>query len=87
MIKPGELIDVLDMALTLSDRRTYNLLIANAWDKISEDTTHCIVSWSPKFEQVFKLGSLLRRTDLDDEQTEAVFGRIQGEGGTGGAAW
>jgi plasmid replication initiation protein len=42
MIKPGELIDVLDMALTLSDRRTYNLLIANAWDKIGEDTTHCI---------------------------------------------
>ncbi len=34
MIKPGELIDVLDMALTLSDRRIYNLLIANAWDKI-----------------------------------------------------
>ncbi len=42
MIKPGELIDVLDMALTLSDRRTYNLLIANAWDKIGEETTHCI---------------------------------------------
>jgi len=42
MIKPGELIDVLDMALTLSDRRIYNLLIANAWDKIGEDTTHCI---------------------------------------------
>lgn len=42
MIKPGELIDVLDMALTLNDRRIYNLLIANAWDKISDDTTHCI---------------------------------------------
>lgn len=42
MIKPGELIDVLDMALTLSDRRTYNLLIANAWDKISDDAMHCI---------------------------------------------
>jgi plasmid replication initiation protein len=42
MIKPGELIDVLDMALSLNDRRIYNLLIANAWDKISEDKTHCI---------------------------------------------
>ena len=42
MIKPGELIDVLDMALTLSDRRIYNLLIANAWDKIGDDTIHCI---------------------------------------------
>ena len=42
MIKPGELIDVLDMALTLNDRRIYNLLIANAWDKIGDDTTHCV---------------------------------------------
>lgn len=42
MIKPGELIDVLDMALTLSDRRIYNLLIANAWDKIGDEATHCI---------------------------------------------
>ena len=42
MIKPGELIDVLDMALTLNDRRIYNLLIANAWDKIGDEATHCI---------------------------------------------
>src|SRR3954464_15773478 len=31
-------------------------------------------------ETTVKLGSLLRRTDLDDEQTEAVFGGVQGEG-------
>lgn len=42
MIKPGELIDVLDMALTLADRRIYNLLIANAWDRIGQDVMHCI---------------------------------------------
>lgn len=42
MIKPGELIDVLDMALTLADRRIYNLLIANAWDRIGENAMHCI---------------------------------------------
>jgi plasmid replication initiation protein len=42
IIKPGELIDVLDMALTLVDRRIYNLLIANAWDRIGDDITHCI---------------------------------------------
>jgi hypothetical protein len=36
--------------------------------------------WSPEFGQRAKLGSLLRRTDLDDEQTEAVFGGFQGEG-------
>jgi hypothetical protein len=45
------------------------------------------LSWSPEFGQEVKLGSLLRRTDLDDEQTEAVFGGVQGEGGAGGAAW
>jgi plasmid replication initiation protein len=42
MIKPGELIDVLDMALTLADRRIYNLLIDYAWDRIGDDTMHCI---------------------------------------------
>jgi hypothetical protein len=42
MIKPGELIDVLDMTLTLADRRIYNQLIANAWDHIGDDVTHCI---------------------------------------------
>lgn len=42
MIKPGELIDVLDMTLTLADRRAYNLLLANAWDRIGEDVMHCI---------------------------------------------
>jgi short subunit dehydrogenase len=45
-----------------------------------------VLSWSPKFGQVVKLGSLLRKTDLDDEQTETVFGGFQGEGGVGGAA-
>jgi hypothetical protein len=29
---------------------------------------------APKFGQVVKLGSLLRKTDLDDEQTETVSG-------------
>jgi hypothetical protein len=29
---------------------------------------------SPNFGQEVKLGSLLRKTDLDDEQTETVFG-------------
>jgi hypothetical protein len=39
------------------------------------------VRWYRKFGQWLKLGSRLRRTDLDDEQTEAVFGGFQGEGG------
>ena len=31
-------------------------------------------SWSPDFGQEVKLGLLLRRTDLNDGQAEAVFG-------------
>src|ERR1700712_1779396 len=39
-----------------------------------------IVRWSPEFGQRVKLGLLLKRTDRNDEQTEAVFGGFQGEG-------
>lgn len=43
MIKPGELIDVVEISpLTLTDRRVYNLLIANAWDIIEQPITHSI---------------------------------------------
>jgi hypothetical protein len=36
--------------------------------------------WTRKIGQEVKLGLLLRRTDLNDGQTEAVFGGFQGEG-------
>ncbi|MEM8831043.1 MAG: replication initiation protein [Cyanobacteria bacterium P01_G01_bin.19] len=40
-IKPGELIDVVELtALTLQDRRIYNMLLAHAWDSIEEDKVH-----------------------------------------------
>lgn len=43
IVKPGELVDVIEMSpLTLADRRVYNLLIANAWDSITERTQHSI---------------------------------------------
>src|SRR5271167_4054748 len=43
LIKPGELIDVVELSpLTLQDRRIYNLLILNAWGSISEPKEHCI---------------------------------------------
>jgi Initiator Rep protein, WH2/Initiator Replication protein, WH1 len=43
MIKPGELIDVVEVSpLTLTDRRIYNLLIANAWEQIERAVTHVI---------------------------------------------
>jgi CubicO group peptidase (beta-lactamase class C family) len=39
-----------------------------------------LLRWTRKIGQEVKLGLLLRRTDLNDGQTEAVFGGIQGEG-------
>src|SRR5512144_2363492 len=43
MIKPGELIDVIEMTpLALTDRRIFNILIENAWDTIDQPVTHSI---------------------------------------------
>jgi len=43
LIKPGELIDIVELAtLTLTDRRTYNLLLANAWENITTTKVHRI---------------------------------------------
>jgi hypothetical protein len=43
LIKPAELVDVVELTpLTLVDRRTYNLLLAFAWDRIDEDVEHAI---------------------------------------------
>ncbi len=43
MVKPGELIDIVEVTpLTLSDRRIYNLLLAHAWDRIDRPVEHVI---------------------------------------------
>ena len=43
LVKPGELVDVVEVTpLTLSDRRIYNLLLENAWDAIDRPVTHTI---------------------------------------------
>ena len=43
MVKPAELVDVVELTpLTLVDRRTYNLLLAFAWDRIDEDVEHAV---------------------------------------------
>jgi hypothetical protein len=43
MIKPAELIDVAELVpLTLADRRIWDMLIVNAWDRIGEDVEHVI---------------------------------------------
>ncbi len=41
VIKPGELVDIVELKkLTMNDRRIYNMLIDNAWDTITEDRIH-----------------------------------------------
>ena len=42
IVKPAELIDIREISesLTLADRRTYNLLLANAWDNIQDPVLH-----------------------------------------------
>lgn len=43
IVKPGELVDIVEMTpLTLTDRRIYNLLIANAWAHIENPQQHTI---------------------------------------------
>lgn len=43
IVKPGELIDVVEVTpLTLNDRRVYNLLLENAWDAIDKQVEHVI---------------------------------------------
>jgi hypothetical protein len=43
IVKPGELVDIVEMSpLTLTDRRIYNMLLANAWDKLAEPIQHSI---------------------------------------------
>ncbi|MBV0892879.1 replication initiation protein [Paracoccus sp. Z118] len=47
LIKPGELIDLVEVTpLTLNDRRIYNQLLENAWDAIDKPVTHVIAKSS-----------------------------------------
>ena len=43
LIKPGELVDLIEVTpLTLADRRIYNQLLENAWEAIDKPVTHVI---------------------------------------------
>lgn len=43
IVKPEELVDIVEMTpLTLQDRRTYNLLLGNAWNNILTKSKHII---------------------------------------------
>jgi len=64
LVKPGELVDVVEMTpLTLNDRRIYNCLLANAWDRIGEDVEHVIKKSDVRFhhDSSDRLGSSIER--------------------------
>ena len=67
IVKPGELVDIVELSpLTLADRRIYNLLIANAWERIGEPIIHRI----PK--------TALKGTHQGNERVESSLLRLMG---------
>lgn len=67
IIKPGELIDVVEITpLTLHDRRVYNLLIETAWNQIDQDIQHTISK------------SELRGTHSNNEHVNGSIKRLMG---------
>lgn len=67
IVKPGELVDIVELSpLTLADRRTYNLLIANAWERIGEPIVHRIAK------------SSLKGTHQGNERVESSLLRLMG---------
>jgi hypothetical protein len=67
IVKPGELVDIVELSpLTLADRRTYNLLIANAWDRIGEPIIHRVAK------------SALKGTHQGNERVESSLLRLMG---------
>ena len=67
IIKPGELVDIVELnPLTLADRRIYNLLIANAWDRIGEPIIHRVSK------------AALKGTHQGNERIESSLLRLMG---------
>ena len=67
IVKPGELVDIVKLSpLTLADRRIYNLLIANAWERIGEPIIHRIAK------------SGLKGTHQGNERVESSLLRLMG---------
>ena len=67
IVKPGELVDIVELTpLTLADRRIYNLLIANAWERIGEPVIHRIAK------------TALKGTHQGNERIESSLLRLMG---------
>lgn len=70
IVKPGELVDVIEMSpLTLADRRIYNLLLSYAWDAVGDPVQHVI----PKHELQ---GTLHKGTDRLEESLRRLMAAI-----------
>ena len=69
VIKPGELVDVVELTpLQLTDRRTYNLMLGAAWDKIDEDIEHVIRKRDLRPNRSHSVG----------EKLDSTIGRLMG---------
>ena len=67
LVKPGELVDVVEQTpLTLYDRRVFNLLLAHAWEQIEDDVEHTIRK------------SELRGTHEGNDRLDETIGRLMG---------
>lgn len=67
LIKPGELIDIVELSpLTRSDRIIYNLLLANAWEQIDKPIVHRIEK------------AKLKGTHYGNERLEDSINRLMG---------
>ncbi len=90
IVKPGELVDVVEVTpLTLADRRIYDRLLENAWDAIDRPVTHVISRpllrdshnandrIGPSFERV--MSAIVRIEMIWDG--EPAVGRVQLLGG------
>ena len=67
LIKPGELVDVIEQTpLTLYDRRVFNLLLGSAWEQIEQDVEHSIEK------------SDLKGNHAGNERLDDTIGRLMG---------
>jgi hypothetical protein len=90
MIKPGELVDLVEVTpLTLADRRIYNQLLEHAWDAIEKPVTHIISKSELRGshnsndrvgESIERLMSAIVRINVMHEGEEAIE-RVQLLGG------
>ena len=64
-VKPGELVELhQSSALSLHDRRVFNLLIENAWSEIGSDELHEIEMWrlrGPRHESGDRVADSIRQ--------------------------